>query len=310
MAAFQICLQVWFTSSLLSDGLAVAGQAIIASSFAERNYEKATTAASRVLQMGFVLGLGVVLLIGLGLQFGSGVFTKDIYVQRIISIGIPILVSSLTIGSLFGLYKAAHFIGIWTALTIFMRLRAIVGIWMGTGTGPWPFLRKESVLDTNRQHDHVFEDLKKHETNRQAAGFILEQSNVNFRQFWSTDIEKTDDKPFAPVAPQQHAVQDIYMKYVRHLLFTRIKISQYLTRLRAESSSFRLWGLDDNGYSAPEVSMSDVITLCVQAELEFRSRMSKMVQALVRPVQRANMSKRTAGIEQGSSLRSRLLVTE
>ncbi|PWA85224.1 leucine-rich repeat protein [Artemisia annua] len=107
-------------------------------------------------------------------------------------------------------------------------------------------------------------------------------------------------------------------------------------------------GLDDNGYSAPEVSMSaqgreqnslwfgglhlsfmtwtlsqrwliqllkdyilsnlsryaDVITLCVQAEPEFRSSMSKVVQALVRLVQRANMSKRTAGIEQGSSLRS------
>jgi len=26
MAAFQICLQVWLTSSLLADGLAVAGQ--------------------------------------------------------------------------------------------------------------------------------------------------------------------------------------------------------------------------------------------------------------------------------------------
>ena len=26
MAAFQICLQVWMTSSLLADGLAVAGQ--------------------------------------------------------------------------------------------------------------------------------------------------------------------------------------------------------------------------------------------------------------------------------------------
>lgn len=28
MAAFQICLQVWLTSSLLADGLAVAGQVI------------------------------------------------------------------------------------------------------------------------------------------------------------------------------------------------------------------------------------------------------------------------------------------
>ena len=29
MAAFQICLQVWLTSSLLNDGLAVAGQVIM-----------------------------------------------------------------------------------------------------------------------------------------------------------------------------------------------------------------------------------------------------------------------------------------
>ncbi|KAI7747951.1 hypothetical protein M8C21_028496, partial [Ambrosia artemisiifolia] len=46
MAAFQICLQVWLTSSLLADGLAVAGQAIITTSFAEKNYEKATSTAS------------------------------------------------------------------------------------------------------------------------------------------------------------------------------------------------------------------------------------------------------------------------
>ncbi|KAI3510830.1 hypothetical protein L1887_17967 [Cichorium endivia] len=174
MAAFQICLQVWLTSSLLSDGLAVAGQAIIATSFAEKNYEKATATASRVLQMGFVMGLGVALFIGLGLEFGSGIFTKDTNVIHIISIGVPfvagtqpinsvafvfdgvnfgasdfaysaysmILVSGASIGSLFGLYEVAHFIGIWVALSIFMGLRAIAGIWrMGTGTGPWSFLR-------------------------------------------------------------------------------------------------------------------------------------------------------------------------
>lgn len=174
MAAFQICLQVWLTSSLLADGLAVAGQAIIASSFAEKNYEKATAAAARVLQLGFVMGLGLALLVGLGLQFGSGVFTKDINVKHIIAIGVPfvagtqpinsiafvfdginfgasdfayssysmILVAIGSIGSLLSLYKAAGFVGIWIALSIFMVLRAIVGIWrMGTGTGPWSFLR-------------------------------------------------------------------------------------------------------------------------------------------------------------------------
>ncbi|KAL8262418.1 hypothetical protein R6Q59_023767 [Mikania micrantha] len=161
MAAFQICLQVWLTSSLLSDGLAVAGQAIIASSFAEKNLEKATAAATRVLQMGFVMGLGVTLFIGLGLRFGSGVFTKDINVKHIITIGVPliagtqtinsiafvfdgvnfgasdfaysaysmIIVSVVTIGSLFGLYKGAGFVGIWIALSIFMGLRTIAGIW-------------------------------------------------------------------------------------------------------------------------------------------------------------------------------------
>lgn len=51
MAAFQICIQVWLTSSLLADGLAVAGQAILACAFAEKDYNKATAAASRVLQV-------------------------------------------------------------------------------------------------------------------------------------------------------------------------------------------------------------------------------------------------------------------
>ncbi|KAL9993698.1 putative multi antimicrobial extrusion protein [Helianthus debilis subsp. tardiflorus] len=81
MAAFQICLQVWLTSSLLADGLAVAGHAIIASSFAEKNYEKAAAVAARVLQIAFVMGLGLALLVGLGLHYGSRVFTKDINVN-------------------------------------------------------------------------------------------------------------------------------------------------------------------------------------------------------------------------------------
>ncbi|KAJ0948385.1 putative multi antimicrobial extrusion protein [Helianthus annuus] len=172
---FLLLFKVWLTSSLLADGLAVAGQAIIASSFAEKNYEKATAAAARVLQMAFVMGLGLALLVGLGLHFGSGVFTKDINVIHIITIGVPfvagtqpinsiafvydginfgasdfaysaysmILVAIGSIGSLFVLYKAGGFVGIWVALSIFMGLRAIAGIWrMGTGTGPWSFLRK------------------------------------------------------------------------------------------------------------------------------------------------------------------------
>lgn len=48
---------------------------------------------------------------------------------------------------------------------------------------------------------------------------------------------------------------------------------------------------------------ADVIALCVQPEPEFRPPMSEVVEALVRLVQRANMSKRTTGTDQGASPR-------
>ncbi|KAK1552848.1 hypothetical protein Q3G72_024357 [Acer saccharum] len=174
MAAFQVCLQVWLTSSLLADGLAVAGQAILASSFAEKDYKKATMAATRVLQMGFVLGLGLAVLVGAGLYFGSGIFSSDINVIHLIHIGVPfvaatqpinslafvfdgvnfgasdfayaaysmVLVSIASIAFLFVLFRSNGFIGIWIALTIYMLMRTFAGVWrMGTGTGPWRFLK-------------------------------------------------------------------------------------------------------------------------------------------------------------------------
>ncbi|XP_050212139.1 protein DETOXIFICATION 43-like [Mercurialis annua] len=174
MAAFQICLQVWLTSSLLADGLAVAGQAIIACAFAEKDYQKATAAATRVLQMSFVLGLGLSVVVGVGLQYGAGIFSKDPNVLHIISLGIPfvaatqpinsiafvfdgvnfgasdfaysaysmVVVAGASISAIFVLSKSGGFVGIWIALTIFMGLRTFAGVWrMGTGTGPWKFLR-------------------------------------------------------------------------------------------------------------------------------------------------------------------------
>ncbi|KAM7263974.1 hypothetical protein ACFE04_001657 [Oxalis oulophora] len=180
MAAFQICLQIWLTSSLLADGLAMAGQAILAGAFAEKDYDKATAAATRVLQMSVVLGIGLAVVVGLGLHFGAGIFTKDIQVLHFIAIGIPVtngtqpinsisfvfdgvnfgasdykysaysmaslLVAVATIASLFMLFKTGGFVGIWVALTIYMALRTFAGIWrMGTGTGPWQFLRGKSI---------------------------------------------------------------------------------------------------------------------------------------------------------------------
>ncbi|XP_061995487.1 protein DETOXIFICATION 43-like isoform X2 [Rosa rugosa] len=177
MAAFQTCLQVWFTSSLLADGLAVAGQAILACAFAEKDYKKATATATRVLQMGFILGVGLALVVGVGLYFGAGIFSRDVNVLHLIKIGLPfvaatqpinslsfvfdgvnfgasdfaysayslVLVAIASIVSLFLLSKSDGFVGIWIALTIYMGLRAFAGVWrMGTGTGPWRFLKGRS----------------------------------------------------------------------------------------------------------------------------------------------------------------------
>ncbi|XP_042515449.1 protein DETOXIFICATION 42-like [Macadamia integrifolia] len=174
MAAFQICLQVWLTTSLLADGLAVAGQAILASAFAEKDYEKAKATAARVLQMSLVLGLGLAIFIGLGLYFGAVIFTRDINVIHVIHIGLPFVAASQPLNSLAFVYDGVNFgasdfaftgyamvlvavvsivcliflsssngfVGIWIALTIYMSLRALAGCWrMGTGTGPWKFLR-------------------------------------------------------------------------------------------------------------------------------------------------------------------------
>uniref|UniRef100_A0A2C9UH89 Protein DETOXIFICATION n=1 Tax=Manihot esculenta TaxID=3983 RepID=A0A2C9UH89_MANES len=174
MAAFQVCLQVWLTTSLLADGLAVSGQAILASAFAKKDYEKVTATASRVLQLGLLLGLMLAVILGLGLSFGARLFTSDVDVLHVISIGIPFVVGTQPINALafvfdgvnFGASDFAYsaysmvlvaiisiicllflsssykFIGIWVALTIYMSLRASAGFWrIGTRTGPWKFLR-------------------------------------------------------------------------------------------------------------------------------------------------------------------------
>ncbi|XP_028776986.1 protein DETOXIFICATION 43-like [Neltuma alba] len=174
MAAHQTCQQVWITSSLLSDGLAVAIQAVLACSFAEKNYAKAKASAVRILQITFVMGVGLSVIVGFGLGFGASIFSKTPSVLHLIKIGFPfvaasqpinalsfvfdgvnygasdftyaavslVLVSIVSVGIEFLLYKAKGYIGIWIGLTIYMALRMLAGIWrMGTGTGPWRFLR-------------------------------------------------------------------------------------------------------------------------------------------------------------------------
>ncbi|KAJ4971649.1 hypothetical protein NE237_004748 [Protea cynaroides] len=109
MAAFNICLQIWLATSLLADGLAVGGQAILATAFAEKNYEMAKATAARVLQMSLVLAVGLAIFIGLGLMFGAKIFTTDKNVIRIIHIGVPFVAATQPLNTLAFVYDGVNY---------------------------------------------------------------------------------------------------------------------------------------------------------------------------------------------------------
>lgn len=46
------------------------------------------------MQLSLVLGVALAVLLGVGLQFGARLFTKDVGVLHLISIGIPVIYSS------------------------------------------------------------------------------------------------------------------------------------------------------------------------------------------------------------------------
>ncbi|KAF8403821.1 hypothetical protein HHK36_011927 [Tetracentron sinense] len=109
MAAFQVCLQIWLTTSLLADGLAVAGQAILAGAFVLKDYDRAIVATARVSQLGVVLGLGLSIVLGVGMQFGSRMFTKDINVLNLIKIGIPFVAATQPINAIAFVFDGVNF---------------------------------------------------------------------------------------------------------------------------------------------------------------------------------------------------------
>jgi len=63
---------------------------MLACSFAEKDYNKATAAATRTLQMSFVLGVGLSFAVALGLYFGPGIFSKNANVVHLIKISMPV----------------------------------------------------------------------------------------------------------------------------------------------------------------------------------------------------------------------------
>nr|AKU37074.1 aluminium-activated citrate transporter [Hordeum vulgare] len=85
MAAFQICCQLWLATSLLADGLAVAGQ------------------------LSIVLGMGLTVVLGLFMKFGAGVFTRDADVINVIHKGIPFVAGTQTINALAFVFDGINF---------------------------------------------------------------------------------------------------------------------------------------------------------------------------------------------------------
>ncbi|KAL8120155.1 protein DETOXIFICATION 44, chloroplastic isoform X2 [Apium graveolens] len=178
VAGYQICLEVWLALSLLNDALAIAGQALLASSYSEGNYEQARQVIYRVLKLGITAGVSFTVFLLLGFGAISILFTNDSEVLEIARSGTLFVAGSQIMNALAfvldGLYYgvsdfeyAAYsmvliglistiFIfaaaplyglaGVWTGLYLFMTLRVVAGIWrLSSGSGPWKSIWSEKV---------------------------------------------------------------------------------------------------------------------------------------------------------------------
>ncbi|XP_038980865.1 protein DETOXIFICATION 44, chloroplastic isoform X2 [Phoenix dactylifera] len=176
MAGHQICLQVWLAVSLLNDALALAGQALLAREFSQRNYEQARVIIYRVLQIGATTGIALAIILFFGFGHFSYLFTTDSAVLDVARSGVLFVAVSQPVNALAfvidGLYYgvsdfayaaysmvlvglvssifllvAAHMFGlagVWTGLFLFMSLRTAAGFWrLGTKTGPWKMVWSE-----------------------------------------------------------------------------------------------------------------------------------------------------------------------
>ncbi|KNA09603.1 hypothetical protein SOVF_152160 [Spinacia oleracea] len=170
MAGYQICVEIWMTISLLTDALALAGQALLAGGYSQGNYVQARQVVYRVLQIGFIIGMGLAVVLFLGFGVLLNLFTSDAEVLKVAWSGIwfvagsqPInaiafvldglyygvsdfeyaaysMVVAALISSIFMLIAAPVYglPGVWTGLFLFMSLRVVAGFWrLGTKSGPW-----------------------------------------------------------------------------------------------------------------------------------------------------------------------------
>uniref|UniRef100_A0A3Q7INW7 Uncharacterized protein n=1 Tax=Solanum lycopersicum TaxID=4081 RepID=A0A3Q7INW7_SOLLC len=188
MAGHQICVEVWLAVSLLTDALALAGQALLAGGVSQGNYSQAREVVYKVLQIGALTGvaLGFSLFVGFGAL--SALFSTDSEVLEIAKSGTLFVAGSQpvnaiafvldglyygvsdfefaaysmlrvfdkqfvigTISSIFLLVAAPLFglPGVWAGLFLFVALRVVAGLWrLQTRDGPWKFLRTDMEQDS------------------------------------------------------------------------------------------------------------------------------------------------------------------
>ncbi|XP_027068225.1 protein DETOXIFICATION 44, chloroplastic isoform X2 [Coffea arabica] len=173
MAGHQICFQVWLAVSLLTDALALAGQALLASGYSQGSYGEAREVVYKVLQIGLITGVALAVFLFLGFGALSSLFTVDSEVLKIARSGTLFVAGSQPMNALAfvldGLYYgvsdfgyaaysmivigvisavillvATYFwglAGVWAGLFSFMTLRVAAGILrLGARGGPWKFL--------------------------------------------------------------------------------------------------------------------------------------------------------------------------
>ncbi|XP_019187392.1 PREDICTED: protein DETOXIFICATION 44, chloroplastic [Ipomoea nil] len=188
MAGHQICFQVWLALSMLTDALALAGQALLASDYSQGNYSRAREVVYNVLQIGMATGLtlGVSLLLWFGAL--SSLFSSDSEVLEIASYGTLFVAASQPVNAIafvldglyygvsdfefaaysmliIGMISSAFLLvatpffglaGVWAGLFLLMALRVVAGcLRLGTRTGPWKFLWSDIEQDSTDTLDEL-----------------------------------------------------------------------------------------------------------------------------------------------------------
>nr|GLL36842.1 protein DETOXIFICATION 44, chloroplastic [Ipomoea trifida] len=211
MAGHQICFQVWLALSMLTDALALAGQALLASDYSQGNYSRAREVVYKVLQIGMATGLtlGVSLLLWFGAL--SSLFSSDSEVLQIASYGTLFVAASQPVNAiafvldglyygvsdfefaaysmlLIGMISSAFLLvatpffglaGVWAGLFLLMALRVVAGCLRGENS---------SALHLDSRHGY--------QAPSGAVAELLLVSASLFKAFHLNNISSTDSLPF------------------------------------------------------------------------------------------------------------------